>query len=175
VRLSKITRFAAAALAFAVIGVAPARADLIHAVYLYPDLTTVFEDDGTQLTPFSFSMDGGALTLSNSNNAITLTANAFNIFGSAAFNGPELIDLSSSDLISVLLASSTIAGFSQSRISSDAKPIWLNLQGLTVSAGQNAVIDVTSSSSPVPEPSTLALFGAGLAALGAMRRRRKKA
>jgi len=159
---------------------AVAHADLIQAQYLFPNLTTLYESDGQQNTPFSFSLLGGELTLSSTNNVVTLTANVDSTFTPAAFNGPELIDLTSNNLLNVLFdPSSTIVGFDQSDIAFDASHIWLNMQGLSITAGQKAVVTVTSSNdgrdTQVPEPITISIFGAGLAGAVAMRCRRKSA
>ena len=166
----------ATAFALAVLAAIPARADVIQAEYLYPNLGTVFENDGTQNSPgFSVSMDSGVITLADSgSNTDTLTINALNVFGPAAFNGPELIDLSGANLLNVQLASSTIVGFTSSDVTFDSSHYWLNLQGLSVTAGQKVVVNIsTRSSTKVPEPATLALFGVGIAGAAAMRRRKK--
>ena len=167
----------ATAISLATLAAVPTRADTIEALYLYPNLGTVFENDGTQSTSpgFSFSMDSGDITLAESHgNTDTLTINAFNVFGPAAFNGPEIIDLTGPLIFTnVSLASSTIAGFISSDVTFDSSHYWLNLEGLTASAGQTVVLNFSASTSTrVPEPVTLALFGAGLLGLGFIYRRR---
>jgi len=67
--------------------------------------------------------------------------------------------------------STTVVGFDQSRLSFDENNLFIDYTGLSYTTGQKLVFDVAAV--PVPEPETYALMLAGLAAVGAVARRRK--
>jgi hypothetical protein len=51
--------------------------------------------------------------------------------------------------------------------------VGIQVQGFKNGRGESGILDVTPNVTPVPEPGTLLLFGAGALAAGAARRRRK--
>ena len=97
------------------------------------------------------------------------------VYTSAAFNGFRFYDAlgAIAPIIGVSINGATnLAGFDLSRVSFDADNIYINLQSLAPTAAHLVRLDVQFS---VPEPSTILLFGAGLAviAIPAWRRRRR--
>lgn len=83
-----------------------------------------------------------------------------NTFATDPFNGYVLTE--DSTTIPAFFSASvdpgtTLAGFDQSRVSFDARDVYLNVSGLDVRAGQTLSVDFT----PVPEPSTIVLLGVG--------------
>jgi hypothetical protein len=99
-----------------------------------------------------------------------------NVFGqnttfiNTAYNGIELSEVGGSPdpIIGVAIdPSTTVAGFDSSRISFDGTDVFLNFEGLPFGTTDQMDVDLTfadSSSSSTPEPATILLASAGLAA-----------
>lgn len=170
-----------AATAIATVFSAPASALLVgNSVgiqYLFPDITTVYEDLGSNLvgtdgpTPFTGYFDFSFTDA-------TATASAFQFASSwttTSFNGFRLYDLNGTiDAISSVTINpvSNMAGLNASRITFDANNIYVNWNGLNFD--QNTVVTLNINGA-VPEPASWAMMIGGFGLVGAAMRRRKVA
>lgn len=152
----------------------------IHADHRFPDSGSVFSDFGNAV------VDAGVeygVAGSRNNLAFDISDLAIRIFdpdgssitfAGAAFNGFTFDDVFSSiaPIVGLTIdASTTLAGFSASRLSFSAEQLLVNFESLQFTAGQQLVLNVQFGSQ-VPTPATLALFGLGLAGLGWSRRKK---
>jgi hypothetical protein len=142
-----------------------------------PNHTTIVNSYG----PVTVASSGTQLISTNVSNVVNFVAtisddsitfnypNA-NSFANPAFNGYILQENSVSAPTFTFAAvdpASTLEGFDNSRVTFDANHVYMNVEGLSVQAGQQLVIDFN----PVPEPASLSLLAlAGIPLL--MRRRR---
>jgi hypothetical protein len=152
--------------------------DLVHALYLYPDTSTVYNDLGTVVIGASdptFPDINGAGTFD-----INLTAGqiVFNFTGTGAsfpadFDGVAFVDLTTPFSSASLEPSSDVAGVSAADLSLIGGEVFLNLNDASFNAGDQITIDVPEGGGPgVPEPASWALMLAGIGLTGAMARRR---
>ncbi len=135
-------------------------------------------------TPSNFTVGIGQETVGNiegvTNLFMDFTDNTLSVtFGTilasptwnaTGFNGVIFTATSPLDIQSLLVISSTMSGFDNSRVSFTDNQILLNWQGLSYVDGTTLNINFTSASA-VPIPGTLALIGLGLVGL-ALRRRK---
>ncbi len=168
---------AATALATAV--AAPASAGLVGQTigieYIFPDITTVYQDLGSNLVGtdgpttfpgyFDFSFTDSSVITSNFQFASNWTVTDFNGFHLYDFNGtaPAFTSVTINSL-------SNMAGLDASRITFDADNIYVNWNGLDFDAGTFVQLDINSA---VPEAATWALMLAGFGMVGTSMRRRK--
>ena len=143
--------------------------------YIYPDISAMEQDLGSNLvgtdgpTPFDpyfkFSFTDTTATTSNFQFAAA--------WGSAPFNGFRLYDVNGTiaAFTSVTInPSSNLLGLDASRITFDANNIYVNWDGLSVSASTFVTLNISGA---VPEPASWALMIAGFGMVGFAARRRR--
>jgi hypothetical protein len=173
-----LTAVAAASIAGAGSAQAALTGDLVTASINGPTTSSLVESGGDFVDPTTFDftlIDPFQLVVSDTEIAFQNLGPDTILFNTAAFEGPVITDLTHNNITNVTLdAATTVIGFDQSRISFTGNTIDLNVEGLKFLPGQDAHVDVTTAATTaVPEPASLALFGAGLLGLGFFRRRKR--
>jgi hypothetical protein len=165
-----------AALAIIALAVSPlaAHADLagdsIHGFYLFPDTSTVYEDEGIFTAPGS-GVAFGEIGWSVTGSQITITSLITSAFTASSFNGFEFEDISRDPLIDGVTVDpgSTLLG---GIVSFTGSTFSVNFEGLPISDGQYVTYDLSFGSAQTPEPSTFVMLGTGIVGLAGMARRK---
>ncbi|HEX4025996.1 MAG TPA: PEP-CTERM sorting domain-containing protein [Rhizomicrobium sp.] len=164
----------------------PALTGSLTATYFEPDTSTIRNGAVSTLAIGSTITCPGADafcnalvepgTLTASGLSITFNENAGSSFNATTFNGIQYSGLTFSDgsTLTGFTLDTDLAGLTGSDVSFTSSSIMFNASGDDFSsAPYHVTLDLVTSSSAVPEPFTLSLFGAGLAGAAALRRRRK--
>lgn len=143
----------------------------------YPTLGTVLQDGGTHVVDGTVEWAAGSFGPSYSDTlSVQITASqiilSFNGSG-ASFTGASFNGLDIRTITGIITSAVTdgSSGFDPVAITLSGADLYLNYQGVGVTAGQLSVIDYTGSAGSTPEPASYWLMGAGLIALAAARRR----
>jgi hypothetical protein len=155
----------------------PAFADLnganVTVNYLYPEINDIYQVLGSGVvTPGGFTVNSFGqhdFTTFPSDLVLTNVAGEDINFTGADFNGYGLVvDSGGTAITGVTIGFNNISGFDLTRVTFDATDVWVNLQGLTTTPGQDLQLDLQFA----PEPGSIALLGTGLvAAFGVARRK----
>jgi hypothetical protein len=150
--------------------------DTVNGTYYFPDLSSVFQNDGNQIispsASFFFPTGTPNVTATVSATSILLTFDAGGgTYTPATFNGVVITDLTNSLITGATLdPSSTLVPFG---ITFTGDSVSLNLQGLSVPSVSDTVLVDVSFSSAVPEPSTWAMMILGFLGVGLLAYRRR--
>lgn len=154
--------------------------------YYYPNTSTFLFDTGSKTvtaggTDFG-SVSGVDVVVAPSRITLTNAVNFPLTFTPAAFNGYGIseTDAAFPSVVGVSLdPSTTLAGFTASRVTFSPTSVFANFQGLTLGTADRVVVNVTfgpNINNPVPEASPAASLGLllalGTAALVVARRRK---
>ena len=154
--------------------------DTVNGTYYFPDLGTVFSDQGNKVVnpnaSFTFLTGLPNVTVNVSDTSILATFDASGSYTSGTFNGYVITDITQNPLISGLSLVTNVAGMDAGRVSFTGDSVSVNLQGLTMSADSSILLNLNFGQTSVPEPSSLVLGSSGLLMLGlGMLRRRRRA
>jgi len=162
---------------------APILTGNVTASYLFPDASTVYSSStfavGSSLSCPSVAAICNPFaepaTLSASGLAITLTELGGSSYSNGAFNGIQFSGLTFNDGSSItgFVLDSDLPGLTAAAVSFTANSIQYNAQGLAFPNNYHITLNLLTSTA-VPEPLTLTVFGAGLAGAAALRRRKAK-
>lgn len=155
----------------------PARAglilDTVHGAYYFPDTSTIFTDGGTQVVnpTASFTLSSGAVNqlLTVSDTQILLGWDGSTSKNASTFNGVGVNTVGPAAPIvgvAIDLSSNLPVGFDSSFVSFSSTAVFINLAGLSVTADEHIVLDVSTA----PEPSSFGLVALPIAALFLRRR-----
>lgn len=180
----RLTEFRMLAMVSALIGFVPSTAnasligDTVAAQYVVNSPSNVLINEGTAVVgngvEFPHAIDDNLQYDFDANSVTISFDNGQEIVFAGVFSGPAFEDLTNPFTYAALDPASTMPGFDASRLSLSDGTVIANLQMLSLVPGQKLIIDFVPTSTAVPEPLTLSLFGAGLAGAVAMRRRKKK-
>lgn len=154
--------------------------DTMQGYYYFPDTSTPYGSFAYSTNPFVvgpgvdtiLTVDGRAISsVDFADASLVMTAMNGGGYSTSSFNGPMFQILTPAALFAPVSGVATSAGQTVSA-SVVGNQLWLNWQSQTFKEGDT--ITVTFEGYSVPEPATLSLAGAALAAIGVASRRRRK-
>jgi hypothetical protein len=150
--------------------------DTVNVTYYFPDSASPYQDLGTQVisgagNTFNFA---GYFDVVVTDNQIFAQNFAFtSMWSPASFSGFVVTDLTQNFTSPYTVdVGTTMSGLTNANIMSSGNSVSVNWQGL--SFDQSTVVELTAGGAAVPEPATVALFGFGLIAVAASRRKSAK-
>ena len=149
----------------------------LHVTSNYPDISTVFADEGTQTV--TSASGAGYLVNDDFNIYVTPTQMTFDTYSGitvnfipASFNGFALTETGAAPSVITGVSidpATTESAFTTSDITFNSTSVAANFQGLQFTPNDKVVLDLTFGPTPVPETSTTISFGLLLAlGLGGM-------
>jgi hypothetical protein len=154
--------------------------DTIHATYIYPDSSTVYQNLGTFTVPGGGNNLFGIFDYTVIGSQISISATTVAFFDGTAFNGFEFSDISQDPGISgMTLDPSTTAPVNVGDASFTSHTFALNFTGQSwTTPGETAVFDLLFQTSPAPGPipgaGLLSYIALGLVGLGSIARKRSR-
>jgi PEP-CTERM motif len=144
--------------------------DSVNATYYFPNLSTVYEDDGTQIVnPTATWTAFGQITSTLSDTQLVITFEADSAFDPATFNGDVYTDFTKNWAAVTVDPATTLSSFNAGDITVSGDQLEVNFAGV---GGFSTTDEIVLDIGPIPEPASIALLGVGMFGIRLVRRKR---